>query len=257
MSLRFSDQGSSVSGLIFGSQDAFESAADSFGTGVLVAQDATASGTGVRGSQDLGTPPEVFSGVATVVGAGPVITTGTGDLQAQDASASGTGLHYGQITGTGVLTAQDAAAAGLGVKGIGGVGALLAQEATVVGLGELGGQVFGDGILIAEQATISGVAEREIKGAGTLISQDASAYALGTVIKIAVDYVCYLKPNPIMLEMLSINTSYNLQFNNPRNIPRSMTVGWDDLVTKFSGVEPDTEVAYRFSNDKEFIEDQD
>lgn len=257
MSLRFGDQVAATGGLIFADQTTFEDDATVTGAGTLAAQDASASGTGIRGAQDLGTPPEVFSGLAQVVGSGPRIVAGTGALQAQSASASGTGLNYGAIFGSGVLLAQTASVTGVGLPGIGGVGVLVAQPATVVGLGTLGGQVFGSGILVAQEATISGVGERSIVGAGTLMSQDASAYGLGTVIKIAVDYVCYLKPNPIMLEMLSINTSYSLQFNNPRNIPRSMTVGWDDLVTKFSGVEPDTEVAYRFSNDKEFVEDQD
>ena len=127
----------------------------------------------------------------------------------------------------------------------------------MVGLGGLENQHFGTGVLFAQSATISGAGEREIKGAGTLQGGVASAFGSGVVYEIAVNYVCYLPPNTLALEKLSLTSSYALQFSNPKNVPNSVTVGWDDLVTYHAGNPEPTVDAYKFSGDKTFVEDQD
>lgn len=90
MALRFGKQGI-AGGLVLGDQGSFSSGADVFGSGVLVAQDATISGDGQRGSQDIGPPPELGAQPGAIVGSGKVVHTGSGAMVAQSATISGTG----------------------------------------------------------------------------------------------------------------------------------------------------------------------
>lgn len=257
MALRFGDQThASQAGLVYDDPVNFVSGADKSGFGAMQAQAAAVVGTGTRGVQDLGTIPDLAAQSATVAGVAEEVQPGTGDAVAQAAAVVGTGVIYNYITGAGVLVAGTASAAGTGRYGIGGLGILEAQAATVTGLGTLEGKIFGIGASAAQPAAVVGVGERIITGAGMLVPNSMLVAGQGTVINIAVDYVCFLPPNTLPLEALSMSVSYAQQFSNAPNAPTSVTVGWDDLVTYHAGNPPETEVAYEFSNDKTFVEDQ-
>ncbi len=259
MALRFGDQSLSPSGLLFSGSQTFVSTADSFGAGAVQAQAAAVAGLGIRTAVDLGTPPEFEAGAGTVVGVGEVIHVGSGALQAQDAAVVGVGADSNLVIGSGALQAQDVVVAGVGSFGVGGIGVLVAQPATVVGFGALEGRHFGTGILVAQDAILAATGERIIKGAGNLVSQPMVVAGTGILIEIAVDYICYLPPNSLDLQVLSIGSSYAEQFTQGgegATAPLSVTVGWDDLTTYHGGNPPESETAYEFSNDKEFVEDQ-
>lgn len=258
MALRFGDTATTApTGLIYGDQANFTPANTVTGSGAPASQAATITSTAVRGIQDVGTPPQLYAGEAVVVATGAQTTLGTGVLQAAAATVVGTGFGFNYVTGAGVLQAGVASASGEGFWGHGGLGVLQAQSATVAGAGELTGQVFGIGACAAGTAAVVGVGSRVITGAGMLVPPQMVVAGDGLVVAIAVNYVCYLPPNTLPLEVLPVNVSYEVQFDTAKSVPTSVTVGWDDLVTYHAGNPPATETAYNFSNDKTFVEDQD
>lgn len=257
MPVRFGEQaGNFASGLFFASQDVFISAADIFGSGDAQAQSATVAGTGVRGSVSLGTPPAFGAGPTTVVGVGVRIVTGAGVLQAQSADVTGVGGDFSLISGSGALITDRAVVNGSGSIGIGGEGVLQVQSATVVGIGALVGVSIGSGDLAAQSAVLSGLGDRGVIGNGQIFPQNAQAFGSGVIIEFAVDYVSFLQVRALELQKLDVSINYPSVNIMSRNIPRSLTADWDAIVQYHAGVEPETDVAYTFSNGRKFVKDR-
>ena len=142
------------------------------GSGVLSADDTTASGAGTSGSTGTGGPQ---AGASAVSGSGASLSTGTGEPASSAATADGAGTS--SSTGTGALSAGAATVEGADTTSITGTGALLASAASVAGAGI--SSSGGSGALLAATATATGTGISASGGTGAIVSPVCTASGAG------------------------------------------------------------------------------
>lgn len=180
----------------------------SLGSGILTVGNVVVAGSGVRISQDLGTPPDIDSGLATVDGDGQIIITGSGQLQMGAATVVGLGSNgitgigqlasdravvagsgglFGSIVGAGTASSQAAQVAGAGFKRINSAAVLLSQAASVDGIGGGLFDVVGAGALQAGSSIVSGSSFGVLSASGALAAQRALVVGRGDSGNLALD----------------------------------------------------------------------
>lgn len=67
---------------------------------------------------------------------------------------------------------------------------------------------------------------------------------------------CYLQVATLSVDFPAVIWDVKFSFTRNKHEPTSVSVGFDDVVIYTGGLPPATEVAYTFSNDRKFVEDQ-
>jgi hypothetical protein len=159
-------------------------------SGLIAGSSEVAATTGVT-FEDIGTPAELESGEATLVGVALVSNLFlTINLSAGTAQATGAGDRG--VIGSGTLTAGSAAITANARRVVYNVAAINLQQAssTSTGVGERLVRNLAAIPLIAGQATASGTGNRGISGTGVLVSASASTPgSVGNVIPLSGEHL--------------------------------------------------------------------